>query len=79
MDFPAISRREFPQLKGQVYLDSFGAPIPPVSLIQLHSSALVSTFYGNPHSGNEAAERSRKVCIELRSKVLKFLDEQIGK
>ncbi|KAF2150297.1 PLP-dependent transferase, partial [Myriangium duriaei CBS 260.36] len=66
--------KEYPQLKGKIYLDTGGTMLYPRSLIEEFSIDLISNLYGNPHSASTPAVRSSRKVDSVREKALRFFN-----
>ena len=62
-----LSRDEFPQLSGSVYLDNAGAALYNSSHVEQVSKILQNTLLTNPHSG--ADDESGAIYHELKHRL----------
>ncbi|KAI5083295.1 hypothetical protein GOP47_0003038 [Adiantum capillus-veneris] len=65
---------EFPQLKGDVYLDHAGATLYSRSQVLANLEDLCQTLYGNPHSQSGCSNISSNMVSKAREEVLKFFN-----
>lgn len=66
--------REYPQLRGKVYLDHGGSTLYAKSLIDDFSADLISNLYGNPHSASSPSAVSGHRVDAIREKALLFFN-----
>ncbi|KAI8842572.1 pyridoxal phosphate-dependent transferase [Chytridium lagenaria] len=59
---------DYPQIKGDLYLDSAGAGLPPKSVVDRFAREVTSQLYANPHSGT--SNGSNKRIERVRSRIL---------
>jgi len=57
---------------GQVYLDYTGAGVYAESQVRAHAGTLVSSLYGNPHSGSPTSAASTAVVERARRAVVRW-------
>ncbi|KZZ89083.1 molybdenum cofactor sulfurase [Ascosphaera apis ARSEF 7405] len=69
-----IKEREYPSLKGTIYLDHAGTTVPSVSSISSFAERMTTNLYGNPHSASSAAQLSSRQADDARVRVLKLLN-----
>ncbi|KAJ3409726.1 hypothetical protein HDV05_004283 [Chytridiales sp. JEL 0842] len=68
---------EYPQIATSLYLDSSGASIPPLSLIQAFTRDITTNIYGNPHSTHSpSSTASSHVIACARARILQQLNLQ---
>lgn len=65
---------QFPQLKGDVYLDHAGATLYSRSQVLANLEDLCKTLYGNPHSQSGCSNISSNVVSNAREEVLKYFN-----
>ncbi|KAF2227486.1 pyridoxal phosphate-dependent transferase [Elsinoe ampelina] len=70
----AFREREWPMLKGNVYLDNAGTAIPTASLIRESAFDLTHNLYGNPHSDSAPAARASHKIDDVRLRILRFFN-----
>jgi molybdenum cofactor sulfurtransferase len=63
----------FPQLKGQIYLDSAGCPPVPKQIMDCFYQDMISHHYGNPHSNNPSSLETTQRILGIQRKILNFL------
>ncbi|GAB7357617.1 hypothetical protein MBLNU459_g0117t1 [Dothideomycetes sp. NU459] len=66
--------REYPQLKGQIYLDHGGTTLYAKSLIEEFSADMVSNLYGNPHSASTPSALAGHRVDAVRERALRFFN-----
>ncbi|TVY83978.1 Molybdenum cofactor sulfurase [Lachnellula suecica] len=64
--------KEYPMLRGKVYLDHAGTTLYAKSLIDDFSRKMLTNLYGNPHSRSEPAHLSGQEVDNIREKTLRF-------
>ncbi|KAF2772366.1 PLP-dependent transferase [Teratosphaeria nubilosa] len=64
--------REYPQLKGKVYLDHGGATLYSKSLVEEFSADLIANLYGNPHSASSPSALAGHRVDAVRERALRF-------
>ncbi|KAF2428251.1 PLP-dependent transferase [Tothia fuscella] len=65
---------EYPQLKGDAYLDHGGTTIPSKSMIDAFAADLTSNLYGNPHSASTPSHYAGYRIDEIRERTLRFFN-----
>ncbi|CAK3886771.1 Molybdenum cofactor sulfurase [Lecanosticta acicola] len=66
--------REYPQLKGKVYLDHGGTTLYAKSLVEEFSADLIHNLYGNPHSASTPSALAGHRVDEIRERALRFFN-----
>ncbi|RPA82468.1 PLP-dependent transferase [Ascobolus immersus RN42] len=69
-----IRKKEYPHMKGSIYLDHAGTTIYSRTLIDTYHSSLSTNLYGNPHSSNPSSALSSKAIAKTRKQVLAFFN-----
>ncbi|KAK4968124.1 hypothetical protein LTR28_002169 [Elasticomyces elasticus] len=66
--------REYPQLKGKVYLDHGGTTLYAKSLVEEFSADLIANLYGNPHSASTPSALAGHRVDAIRERALRFFN-----
>ncbi|TKX24812.1 molybdenum cofactor sulfurase [Elsinoe australis] len=66
--------REYPMLKGNVYLDTAGSALPTKSLLMESAWDLATNLYGNPHSTSAPSALASHKVDTTRTRVLRFFN-----
>lgn len=77
LHLPNIERlrvREYPQLKGQVYLDHAGTTMYAKSLLDQFHQDMISNLYGNPQSAYTPSFRASVRVQAVRQRALRFFN-----
>lgn len=70
--------REYPQLKGKVYLDHGGTTLYAKSLMDHFHKDMTRNLYGNPHSASTPSVRASRRVEAVRDRALRFFDADPG-
>ncbi|CAL1547716.1 unnamed protein product [Lymnaea stagnalis] len=66
--------KEFPQIKGAVYVDHAGATLFSNSQIESVHRDLATNLYGNPHSHNASSKLATDTIDQIRYRLLQFFN-----
>ncbi|CAG8544508.1 7079_t:CDS:10 [Ambispora leptoticha] len=69
-----IREKEYPQLKGEVYLDHAGTTTYPQSTLTEFHADLSRNLYGNPHSKSPSSQLATDRVNQVRNRVLKHFN-----
>ncbi|KAK4579994.1 hypothetical protein LTR86_000196 [Recurvomyces mirabilis] len=73
-DVEEFRDKEYPQLKGKVYMDHGGTTLYAKSLVEEFSADLISNLYGNPHSASTPSALAGHRVDLIRERALRFFN-----
>ncbi|KAK3988103.1 putative molybdenum cofactor sulfurase [Cladorrhinum sp. PSN332] len=66
--------KEYPMLRGSIYLDHAGTTPYPKSLMDRFARDMTSNLFGNPHSASASSQLSTTRIEDIRLRVLQFFN-----